>query len=254
VLVTRPHDQVAALDSAIRAAGGRCLHVPAITVGPPPSWEAVDEALRLAATFDWIVFASANGARAFTDRMRVVGRDARWLGTARLAAIGAATGRELAAAGLVCDMVPEHANSEGIVEAFATAPPASRFLLVRANRGRDLMRRELEACGHQVHEVAAYATEPVLALDPAMATLVDRLPIDWVTVTSSLIAEATHGLFGHRLGRWRIASLSPITSATLRRLGLEPTVEARTASVEGLIEAMAEWEAARKPDQAAPPA
>jgi uroporphyrinogen III methyltransferase/synthase len=247
VLVTRPHEQGAALDAAIRAAGGRCLHVPAITVGPPPSWEPLDAALRQASSFDWIVFASANGARAFAGRMREAGLDARCLGTARLAAIGAATRLELAAAGLACDLVPERANSEGVVEAFATVPPASRFLLVRANRGRDLMRRELEARGHVVGEVTAYATEPVVALEPTAAALVERLPVDWVTVTSSLIAEATLGLFRDRLARWRIASLSPITSATLRRHGLEPTVEAPVASAESLVEAMARWEA----DQAA---
>jgi uroporphyrinogen III methyltransferase/synthase len=247
VLVTRPHEQGAALDAAIRAAGGRCLHVPAITVGPPPSWEPLDAALRQASSFDWIVFASANGARAFAGRMREAGLDARCLGTARLAAIGAATRLELAAAGLACDLVPERANSEGVVEAFATVPPASRFLLVRANRGRDLMRRELEARGHVVGEVTAYATEPVVALEPTAAALVERLPVDWVTVTSSLIAEATLGLFRDRLAGWRIASLSPITSATLRRHGLEPTVEAPVASAESLVEAMARWEA----DQAA---
>lgn len=248
VLVTRPRDQGDALDAAIRGAGARCLHVPAITVGPPPSWEPLDEAIQQASGFDWIVFASANGARAFAGRMRATGLDARCLGTARLAAIGAATSRELAAAGLVCDRVPGRANSEGVVEEFAAVPPASRFLLVRANRGRDLMRRELEARGHMVSEVAAYATEPVVALDPTTATLLERLPVDWVTVTSSLIAEATLGLFRDRLSGWRIASLSPITSATLRRLGLEPTVEAPVATVESLVDAMAAWEA----DRAAP--
>jgi uroporphyrinogen III methyltransferase/synthase len=250
VLVTRPHDQGTALDATIRAAGGRCLHVPAITVGPPASWEPVDEAIRQAASFDWLVFASANGARSFAGRMRELGLDARCLGTARLAAIGTATARELAAGGLACDLVPRRSNSEGIVEAFATAAPASRFLLVRANRGRDLMRRELEARGHTVREVAAYATAPVVALDASMSAVLDRLPIDWVTVTSSLIAEATCGLFGDRLAGWRIASLSPITSESLRRHGFEPTVEARTASVESLVQAMADWETA----QAARPA
>jgi len=245
VLITRPHDQAAALDAAICAAGGSCLHVPAITVGPPPSWEPLDSALRQASSFDWVVFASANGARAFASRMHEAGLDARCLGTARVAAIGGATCRELAAAGLACDLVPERANSEGVVAAFAAAPPASRFLLVRANRGRDLMRRELEARGHTVSEVAAYATEPVIRLDPSTVALVERLPIDWVTVTSSLIAEATIGLFRDRLAGWRIASLSPITSATLRRHGLEPTVEAPIASVESLVEAMGEWEADR---------
>jgi uroporphyrinogen-III synthase len=50
--------------------------------------------------------------------------------------------------------------------------------------------------------------------------------------------------------QWRVASLSPITSATLRRHGIDPTVEATEAIGDSLVAAMAGWETAH----AAPPA
>ena len=123
-------------------------------------------------------------------------------------------------------------------------PRPARFLLVRANRGRDLMRRELESLGHVVTEVSAYSSEPAETLDETSVRAIDSMPIDWITVTSSLIAESSLRLFGPRLHQWRVASLSPVTSAALRSGGVEPTVEAATAVGKSLVAAMTAWEMA----------
>ena len=246
VLITRPEGQGDDLHGRVVAAGGSCVHVPTIRIGPPPTWEPLDRALGCADTFDWIVFASANGVRSFVDRLRFHGRDGRALGTARLAAIGPATRRELERAGFACDLTPDLHRSEGIVAAFEDGhAAAARFLLVRANRGRDLMRRELEARGHSVSEVAAYSSEPVEELDEAARRAVDRAPVDWLVLTSSFNAESTLRRFGPRVAGWRIASLSPVTSATLRRLGVEPAVEAADAGMESLVAAIVAWERSR---------
>jgi uroporphyrinogen-III synthase len=45
-------------------------------------------------------------------------------------------------------------------------------------------------------------------------------------------------LVGARLRGWRIASISPVTSATLRRFGLEPVAEAAQATTVSLVEAI----------------
>jgi uroporphyrinogen III methyltransferase / synthase len=250
VLNTRPPGPRDDLDTLVRGAGGRSLRVPVIRIQPPESWQPLDDAIRQADTFDWIVFASANGVRSFVDRLRGAGLDGRSLGTARLIAIGPATREALEHAGLTCDLTPTLFRSEGITAALARSPTPSRFLLVRANRGRDLMRRELEARGHEVWEVTAYSSEPVESLDMASVAAIDQMPVDWITITSSLIAESAIRLFGPQIRRWRIASLSPITSATLRQHGIEPTVEAAAAVAESLVAAMADWEIAHAPPPA----
>ena len=244
VLTTRPAGQGDELAGLIRAAGGQCLHVPTIHIGPPSSWQPLDDAISRVDGFDWIVFASANGVRGFVGRMREAGRDGRSLGTARLAAIGPATRAELEHLGFKCDLTPEFFCSEGIAAALGRMPRPARFLLVRANRGRDLMRRELESLGHVVTEVSAYSSEPAETLDETSVRAIDSMPIDWITVTSSLIAESSLRLFGPRLHQWRVASLSPVTSAALRSGGVEPTVEAATAVGKSLVAAMTAWEMA----------
>jgi len=124
---------------------------------------------------------------------------------------------------------------------------------VRADRGRDVMRRELEALGHHVTEVAAYASRGIDAIDPASLSALDRAGIDWITVTSSFIAESAARLFGDRMRRWKIASLSPVTSGTLESLGLSPTVEAASPTAGALAAAIAAWESSPHSSQPAQP-
>jgi uroporphyrinogen III methyltransferase / synthase len=244
VLVTRPAGQEEDVTAAVRALGGECLHVPVIRICDPPSWRPLDAAIAAADTFDWIVFTSANGVNAFLRRLAAAGRDGRALGTARLAAIGPATARRLVEAGYRCDLTPESFRSEGLAASLAGAAHRGRFLLVRAARGRELLRPALEAAGHDVVEVVAYENMPLEALDAADAATVARAPIDWLTLTSPSIAEAAVRLFGPRLEGWRIATISPVTTAALERAGIRPTVEAAQATTAALVDAIREWEEA----------
>lgn len=243
ILVTRPAGQGGDLLALITAHGGAAVHLPVIEIGPPDSWEPLDRAIDEADTFDWIVFASANGVRAWCERLRHAGRDLRHLGTARIAAIGPATAREAALHGIQCDLVPGEHRSEGIVAALGAAARRGRFLLVRANRGRDVMRTGLENLGHHVTEVAAYASHTTDPLEPAVLdSLAER--VDWITITSSFIAESAGRLFGDHLRTWRVASISPVTTAALAESGITPTVEAKRPTSEGIVAAIAQWESA----------
>ncbi len=239
LLITRPAGQADDLVAEIGRQGGNLVHIPLIKSGPAPDPEAVEAAVAAAWSFDWIIFASGNGVRAFNACLRAAGRDARALGTARLAAIGPATRAALEACGLACDLLPSCYRSEGVIEALAESVPRGRFLLVRADKGRDLLRRELEARGHQVEQVAAYSSRPIATIDTGTDLTLRQFPCDWIVLTSSSIASTAVRLFGDQLRTWKIASISPVTSATLRRAGFPPTVEAAEATTAALLEAIA---------------
>jgi len=238
LLVTRPAGQGDQLIEAISQRGGEAVHLPLIEIGPAPEPAAVEAAIASAWSFDWIIFASMNGVRAFHSCLRNSGRDARALGTARLAAIGPATREALEACGLTCDLMPDCYRSEGILEAISDSVPQGRFLLVRADKGRDLLRQELEARGHQVEQVAAYSSRPVPTIDSEAQRTLQQFPCDWIVLTSSSIATAAVQLFGDQLTDWKIASISPVTSATLIAAGFPPTVEADEATTTSLLAAI----------------
>lgn len=238
ILVTRPQGQSDELIHAFTLLGARCIQQPTIDIVPPPTWELLDHAIQTAWSYDWIVFLSVNGVASFVSRMREAHLDGRALGTAKLAAIGPGTHRSLLCAGLQCDYVPNEFRAEGLANGLRDSLSKGRFLLIRANRGRDLLRCELERAGHVVDEVVAYTSRDIEEIPSAVQHSFDRLTIDWITVTSSSIAESAIRLFGPRLQTWKVASISPITTATLIRLGVRPTVEADSATTEGIVQAI----------------
>ncbi len=83
-----------------------------------------------------------------------------------------------------------------------------------------------------------YGSVDVEEPDPGVVAALSTGEIDWVTVTSSAIARAVVRLYGDALRQARLASIGPMTSATLRELGYEPAAEATPHTTAGLIDAI----------------
>ncbi len=240
VLVTRPAMQPDPLCQRLAALGAEVLEQPAIEIADPPDWRPVDDALSRLHQFDWLVFSSANGVRYLLGRLMATGGDVRRLGTLKLAAIGPGTAAALAAFSLRPDVVPEDYRAEGLLDALSRQAQGKRFLLARASRGRQLLAEGLTAAGATVEELVVYTSRDIEAPDSAIYTEFAAGRIDWVTVTSSAIARSLVRLFGQELHRAKLASISPVTSATLRELGFQPTVEASQYTIEGVLNAIVE--------------
>lgn len=271
VLLPRPEGSSPELADALRARGLDCLEIPVIRIEPPESWAPLDEAIATADRQDWITFSSVHGVRAFARRLRALRRDGRHLGTVRLAAVGRRTAAELEAFGLVCDLTPQDSGSaEALADLLIASCPVRptgrdgvpaaehpdapgqtarcRVMLVRADRGRDVLRARLETAGHEVTEVCGYRSLDVETLSPEAERAVAQRRIDWVVLTSPSVARGVARLFSPRhLGQARVAAISPLTAAAAREAGLRTDVEAATASTEGILEAILADEARRGP-------
>jgi uroporphyrinogen III methyltransferase/synthase len=71
---------------------------------------------------------------------------------------------------------------------------------------------------------------------PEPAGLAETYVAEWITFTSSSTVENTVKILGlERLRQVKIASIGPVTSATVRKLGLEVAAEASPYTVEGLV-------------------
>jgi len=198
------------------------------------------------ATWDWIIFTSANGVRFTRDRLRALGRDVRIFGSAKIAAIGDATAdairNELA---LHVDLCPESFVAEALANALQERGQIAgkRFLLLRADIARPILREKLEQ-GHaaEVKDVAIYETKPAQSLPPNLLDSLENKQVHWITFTSSSTAKNFVSLLGssyaEKLKDVKIASIGPITTSTLKELGLSPTIEAETFNIEGLVRAI----------------
>ncbi|MFW5693346.1 MAG: uroporphyrinogen-III synthase, partial [Thermoguttaceae bacterium] len=107
-----------------------------------------------------------------------------------------------------------------------------------ASRGREVLAERLREAGAEVDQVVVYTSRDVPHPDSDIVETLRAGRFDWVTVTSSAIARALDSLFGTALGCSRLASISPITSQTLRELGHEPAVEATEFTMKGLVDAI----------------
>jgi len=86
--------------------------------------------------------------------------------------------------------------------------------------------------------VEAYRTGAPVDLATRAATILARKP-DWITFTSSSTASNLIVACGAEMLRdVRVASIGPVTSATLRDLGVDVSVEASPHTVPALIEAI----------------
>jgi uroporphyrinogen III methyltransferase/synthase len=242
VLITRPHPQAGTLWDLLNELGAQCLIQPAIEIGPPDDWSPVDRVLDQLAKFDWVVFSSANGVEYFLRRMSERGRDLRALASAKIAAIGPATAQALLQFHLRADLTPDEFRAEALAEALITSgrggANSSHVLLIRASRGREVLAETLLAAGFEVDQVVAYRSTDVESPDAEIAEMLKQGRIDWITVTSSAIARSLVRMFGADLRRAKLASISPITTATLNELGYAPAAEAGRYTIEGVVDAI----------------
>lgn len=70
VLITRTRTHSSHIRCALQEAGARVLEVPALRVVPPTNTAALHEAVARLASYDWVVFASANGVHACFGALR----------------------------------------------------------------------------------------------------------------------------------------------------------------------------------------
>jgi uroporphyrinogen III methyltransferase/synthase len=246
VLVTRPAHQAGDLVVPLEEQGAHVLCQPAIVVREPRDWGPVDAALERLSSYDWLVFSSANGVRGLLDRLAATGRDLRALGGLRLAAIGPATAHTLAEYHLRTDVQPHRYQAEDLAADLARQAAGQRFLLARASRGREVLADDLQAAGGVVEQVVVYESVDVETPDPDVAQRLREGRIDWTTVTSSAIARSLWALFGNDLRQTRLVSISPVTSATLRELGLEPAAEAVEATMSGVVDILCQHGPSRR--------
>jgi uroporphyrinogen III methyltransferase / synthase len=245
VLVTRPQAQADHLIGQLEALGAVPVEMPVVAIGPPADWGPVDAALAQLSRYQWLVFTSVNGVEALVKRLRERGKDLRALGALQLAAIGPSTADALRAYHLQPDVVPPEYRSESLAAALRPHVAGKRVLLARADRGRDVLRDELQRVA-EVDQVAVYAQVEAVQADAAVLHALRRQEIDYVLLTSSNIARALGRLLDEpcraalRANRTQIVSISPVTSAAIGELGWPVAAEAREYTMAGLVQALVE--------------
>lgn len=258
VLVGRARHQAGALSTELRKRGAEVLEIPFIEIRKPRSFRPLDAALKNLDTYDWLILTSVNGVEAMwariekatrrstTSELPLSRKSSRALAHGlRVAAIGPATKKAIEKRGIKVDVMPKEYIAESVVRSLQRKVKGKRVLLVRAKVARDVIPSELRKAGAHVDVVEAYET---VVPESSRRRLQDALKNpnkrpNVVTFTSSSTVKNFVELLGARrksavFNGVQTASIGPVTSATLRELGLQVDIAAREFTIPGLVAAI----------------
>jgi len=243
------------LEQHLRAMGAAILALPAFEVAPSddmPEPFAIDG-------YDWILLTSPNAAEALFDNLERQQLDARALAGTRLCAVGKATAAAVERRHLRIDAQPESYEPEAVRAALRGHGElqGTRILVPRADLTRRAATGLLEDAGATVVEAAAYRTRPPEFSREHAQGLLDFAP-HLVVFTNSAAVRHFAAMLGDRaLADLRpgtaFASIGPVTTQALERLGLPVAVEPLRHDAPHLAEAISTWWAGQAPGETAAP-
>lgn len=190
--VTRDEAADGPLSAALRAHAFAPVACPVLVEAPPRDGQALAQAATQLERYDWIVCASARAVPAVTRA-----RGHAWPAGARTAAVGAATARAIAQAGVVEPAVTAPGDGADALAAVlheAAAWPGARVLVLTTDGGRRLLADRLCEWGARVDEVEAYRMAPREAT--AIAREWTAAAPDAVVIASPRVAATLVGAVG----------------------------------------------------------
>jgi len=244
VLVTRAADQCAELVAVLRELGAEAVVVPMIRLAPPADLSKIDAALGRLASYDALLFTSANAVRFLAARAREIGQTA--LEGAPAACVGPSTAEAARSAGFAVELIPsERRDAAGLLELVSKhwPPRGRRFLLPQAEAARPVLAEGLRAAGASVDALTVYRT---IAAEVDVEDLREQLRarrIDALTFTSPSTAEHFAALLDEEsrkaAAECTIAAIGPVTADALRGLGLAPDWVSDAPTMRALVEGLA---------------
>ena len=242
VVVTRPSNGSDRLTERLQELGCEVVAAPAIRIGPPRSYEALDTLVRSPGRYDYLLFMSRNAVRYFVQRARRFRRGGAPVPAgARVGVVGAATGAVAERVGI--DVAIRSNGRTGVDLAAAVAADAAtgaRVAVVQAEDGLEEPAEHLRSAGLLVTHVPAYRTRPA-AVPREIAAAVRNGEVDalaFASPSSAVSFAVALGGLGAVPESVAVAAIGPTTAAACGRAGRAPDVVASESSAEALAEAV----------------
>ncbi|HEY5296415.1 MAG TPA: uroporphyrinogen-III C-methyltransferase [Verrucomicrobiae bacterium] len=242
IVLTRSRGQMAKFSQKLSELGADVLEISAVKSIAPDNKQGLVDALLSLNSYDWLIFTSANGVATFFDYFFRRFHDLRDIGGAKIAAVGPATAAKLRELHLQVDLMPEEFIGRKIAEAFARFETIEnlKMCLLRAENANPDLPRALEEMGAIVDDIGIYKTIAETEDFFGVTENFLRRGADWLTFTSGLTVEFFHARFDlskllKKFPQMKLASIGPETSKAIRKLNLEPVLEAKEHTTDGLI-------------------
>lgn len=245
IAITRTRSQNSELRDKLETLGAEVLELPLIKVVPEVSREDLIDVFSELGSYDWIVFTSANGVRAFFDYFFRAYDDIRSLGLLRFACVGEATKREIDRHRIKVECMPKIATGEALADAMIETGSLdnSKVVVITGNLNRDTLVTKLEAAQAIVDQLQLYRNEKTdLSAEPAAEDFrqkgADAILFASSSAVSSYVEQARSLKLGPDARRPLHGSIGALTSGTMKDLGLPVDFEAAEPGLDALLAAM----------------
>ena len=245
IVVTRAREQSPELTGKLSALGAEVVELPLITVSKEIDKHTLHDALSELGSYDWIVFTSANGVRYFLEEFYRIYDDVRSLGLLRFAAIGDSTAKAIREHHLKVECQPKIATAGALAEALIETGSldSAKLLVITGNMNRDDLIEKLEDARAIVDCLQVYKTEKTdLSADPAVADFrakgADAILFASSSAVQSFVDQAGALKLEKNARRPIAGSIGPQTSETMKKVGMPIDFEAKTPSLDALVEAL----------------
>lgn len=244
ILVTRPAHRAAELAQRLRASGADVACLPAIELSPLRDTRRMRRTLQRLRTYDWVLFTSPEGVAQWMAHCASANGAGRAMSDLKIGAIGPTTAASVAQQGWRVACLPRAFHQEGFLQALRRFPwRGKRVLIPRALQAREKLPETLRRWGATVDVLPLYAARPARGVQRGITRLLRHGRIDLVTFTSSQCVEqfldALAPTDKRRLfEQAAVASIGPITSASVRRFKLRVAVEAKQATIPAFVDAI----------------
>jgi uroporphyrinogen III methyltransferase/synthase len=245
VLITRPVLQSTRLEKLLLERGALPVRLPVIEIQPESGHSQLDRVIKRIKSYEWLVFTSVNGVKAFFSRLEQLGMDSRRLAGVKIAAIGPATSGEVLQHGIKPDFIPGEFTSAGLLAGLGKKNiRGRRFLLARADIADKELSEGLIHLGARVDDITVYHTANIRYSREHLRRLLAGGQIDVITFTSaSTVNGLIQGLAKADITRIKAktACIGEKTAAAAVSAGLKADIVAGVATLDGLVAAMEKY-------------
>ncbi len=240
IVVTRATQQAHALSDKLRDLGADVLEMPATQIARL-DLSPLREAIRDLSRFQWLFLTSQNAVSIFWEQLLGESKDARALAGLKIAAVGPATAGALLEHGIAVDVIPDRFVAEGLLDALRERDDiaGTRVLYVTSEGAREVLPRGLEEIGADVDVLECYRSIIDGRGAAKLVRAIEGGTVDLVTFTSGSSVRGYVDAVGDEIAtRVPAASIGSQTSEGVREAGIELKIEAKEATIDGLVSAV----------------
>lgn len=250
ILITRAREQVSKLKEKLVRLGAEVIEIPLIEVKQHIDKEVTIDVFSEIATYEWIVFTSANGVKYFMEMFFRAFKDMRSFGPMRIACLGESTAKAFEEYHLEVDLIAKNPNAISLAECLIQTDSldSANVLVIEGNRNSDELVRKLENDGLAIVDRYQVYETNLVDLDPESEAVRNYCEkgADAIIFTSTSTVQSflknSEILQSKKLkNKPAICSIGPVTTQELVKNKMKPDIEAEKASLDEVVKSLVNY-------------